>query len=311
MPQNTFGWRWLPVEDFCTPPPSYNGTRKTFNWLIMWKILSLLGLKVFNSDDSYMLFCNIEMQFSRETTIENNHIYKHWYLIHTWSHNFDLFLHNLLFRHLDVWNALLQLQPLQLQLQQLLLQLEHLQLLLQLHQLLLLLNLLLQKLLLQKLVRFAKHLLPLKIQFLAFFFSAGLSRVSSKMKNSCMQFRHFVRKFCIPLQICIICASLFKKKFAEIPLKSGAHCTSKYSNCAESLEKRAPWISSSSIFIYIYIWLKLPLSCPWAVSETPATTIYLSIFIFLYLSIFICIYLYLSIFIYIYLYLSIYIYTYL
>ena len=26
MPQNTFGWRWLPVEHFCTPPlPQYKG----------------------------------------------------------------------------------------------------------------------------------------------------------------------------------------------------------------------------------------------------------------------------------------------
>ena len=34
IPQNTFGWRWLPIEDFCTPP-SCNQRNNGFLWRVL------------------------------------------------------------------------------------------------------------------------------------------------------------------------------------------------------------------------------------------------------------------------------------
>ena len=44
MPQNTFGWRWLLIEDFCTPHSHdlIHSIRNRFLWLMIWQFLCVL-----------------------------------------------------------------------------------------------------------------------------------------------------------------------------------------------------------------------------------------------------------------------------
>ena len=60
---------------------------KPLSYIIMWKILSFLDLKVFNSENSYLFSCNINEQFTlvvrtkRKKSFFQN--YKNGYLIHS------------------------------------------------------------------------------------------------------------------------------------------------------------------------------------------------------------------------------------